>query len=98
MEHHQPGTGGVRRSEMGYVPRPAEWIVTPSPVRDADGRRGAKRGAGDAPRPVVKSAAEPRPLRGERIAELHRQVRDGVYDNIATIDAVARRILQSGDL
>jgi hypothetical protein len=34
----------------------------------------------------------------ERIAELHRQVRAGVYDNMATIDAVARRILQSGDL
>ena len=97
MKHHQPGKG-VRRSEMRYVPRPAEWIVTPSPVRDADGRRGAERESGDAPRSVVKSAAEPRPLRGERIAELHRQVRDGVYDNIATIDVVARRILQSGDL
>jgi hypothetical protein len=38
------------------------------------------------------------PARGERIAELHRQVRDGVYDSRATIDVVARRILQSGDL
>ena len=33
-----------------------------------------------------------------RIAELHRQVRDGVYDSVTTLEAVARRILQSGDL
>jgi hypothetical protein len=98
MEHHQPGKGGVRRPERGYVQRPAEWIVTPLPVRDADGRRGAQGDADGAPRPVEKSAADPRARRGERIAELHRQVREGVYDNIATIDVVARRILQSGDL
>ena len=73
MEHHH-AKGGFRRPETGHVRRPVEWIVTPSPVRDADGRR------------------------SDRIAELRRQVRDGVYDNIATIDVVARRILQSGDL
>jgi anti-sigma28 factor (negative regulator of flagellin synthesis) len=36
--------------------------------------------------------------RVERIATLRQQVRDGVYDSVSTLDAVARRILQSGDL
>ena len=75
MEHHHPANGGSRRPEKEHAKRPAEWVVTSLPVRNADGRRGA-----------------------DRIAELHRQVRDGVYDSIATIDVVARRILQSGDL
>jgi hypothetical protein len=96
MEHHHPATRGFRRPEKGHVQTPVEWIVTPSPVRDADGRR--DRDVDGAARPVEQWAAEPRPRRGERIAELHRQVRDGVYDSISTIDVVARRILQSGDL
>ena len=75
MEHHHSARqGGSRGPEWERGVRPGEWVVTPVPVRDADGRR------------------------GDRIAELHRQVRDGVYDSIATIDVVARRILQSGDL
>ncbi len=74
MEHHHSANGGWRRSERANARGSAERIVTLSPVRDADGRRGA------------------------RIAELHRQVRDGVYDSISTIDVVVRRILQSGDL
>jgi hypothetical protein len=98
MEHHHPTNGGWRRPEGDNAKRPAECIVTPSPVRDADGRRGEHRDIDGAPRPVEKSAAESHVRRGERIAELHRQVRDGVYDSIATIDVVARRILQSGDL
>jgi hypothetical protein len=98
MTHHHAANGGSRRPEKRHVQRPVEWIVTPSPVRDADGRRGADRDVEGAPRPAEKSAAEPLGGRGDRIAELHRQVRDGVYDSIATIDAVARRILQRGDL
>jgi hypothetical protein len=47
---------------------------------------------------VTRSPVRDGDGRGERIAELHRQVRDGVYDSISTIDVVARRILQSGDL
>ncbi|MFL5606823.1 MAG: hypothetical protein ACJ8AD_10295, partial [Gemmatimonadaceae bacterium] len=77
MEHHHCASGGSHRPDREHTKGPVECIVTPLPVRDADGRRGAD---------------------SERIAELHRQVRDGVYDNIGTIDAVARRILQSGDL
>jgi hypothetical protein len=98
MEHHHPAKGGTRRPVRGHVRRPVEWIVTPLPVRDADGRHGADRDVDGVPRPAERSAAEPRAGRGERIAELHRQVRDGVYDSIATIEVVARRILQSGDL
>jgi hypothetical protein len=99
MEHHHSARkDGSRRPEWEHWSGPVEWVVTPVPVRDADGRRGAEPDADGAPRPVAKSAAEPRARRGERIAELHRQVRDGVYDSIATIDVVARRILQSGDL
>ena len=96
MEQHHAAKRGFRRPEKGRVKRPVEWIVTPSPVRDADGRR--DREGDGAARPVETWAAEPRARRGERIAELHRQVRDGVYDSISTIDVVARRILQSGDL
>jgi hypothetical protein len=98
MEHHHLAEGGTRRPVRGHVQRPAEWIVTPLPVHDADGRHGADRDVDGAPRPAQRSAAEPRAGRGERIAELYRQVRDGVYDSIATIDVVAQRILQSGDL
>jgi hypothetical protein len=96
MTHHHPAGVGFRRPENGHVKTPVEWIVTPLPVRDADGRRSADRDVDGAARPVGRSATEPR--RGERIAELHRQVRDGVYDSISTLDTVARRILQSGDL
>lgn len=36
--------------------------------------------------------------RAERVASLRRLVRAGEYDATATLDAVARRILRSGDL
>lgn len=98
MEHHHPANGGWRRPEWENGKRPAECIVPRSPVRDADRCPGEDREIDGAPRPAERSGAESRVRRGERIAELHRQVRDGVYDSIATIDIVARRILQSGDL
>jgi hypothetical protein len=60
-----------------------EWIVSRPPVPNAD-------------RPADADATPP--ASRARIAELTRQVRDGAYDNVATMDAVARRILQSGDL
>ena len=97
MEHHHPATGGSGRRAWEPGKRPIEWIVTPSPIRDADARV-AEHGDDGASPPCAKAAAEPRTRRGERIAELHRQVRDGVYDSMSTIDVVARRILQSGDL
>jgi len=97
MERHHPATGGSRRPAWELRTRPIEWIVAPSPVRDADARV-ADHDDGQASAPRATAAAEPRTRRGERIAELHRQVRDGVYDSMATIDVVARRILQSGDL
>jgi hypothetical protein len=101
MERHHPATGGSRRPAWELRTRPIEWIVAPSPVRDADARvadHDDGHGDGHASPSRAKAAAEPRTRRGERIAELHRQVRDGVYDSMATIDVVARRILQSGDL
>jgi hypothetical protein len=96
MTYHHPAGVGCRRPEKGHVKTPVEWIVTPLPVRDADGRRSADCDADGTAPAAGKSAAEPR--RGERIAELHRQVRAGVYDSVSTLDTVARRILQSGDL
>jgi hypothetical protein len=78
------------------MPKRFEWIVSRAPVRDADRRGGAGGGFDGSPLPAGKAGAEPR--RGQRLAELHRQVREGVYDNMSTIDVVARRILQSGDL
>ena len=97
MEHHHPAAGGSRPRAWEPGKRPIEWIVTRSPVRDADTRVAEHGDDGASPTPA-RAAAEPRTGRGERIAELHRQVREGVYDNMATIDVVARRILQSGDL
>ncbi|MDQ6635642.1 MAG: hypothetical protein M3Z10_12910 [Gemmatimonadota bacterium] len=97
MEHHHSAKGWSRRAVSEHWKRPIEWIVTLPPVRDADAR-GAEDDPHRASPPRAKAAAESRTLRGERIAELHRQVRDGVYDSRATIDVVARRILQSGDL
>jgi hypothetical protein len=96
MEHHHSAKGWSRRIASERWKRPIEWIVTLPPVRDADARD-AERDAHRAS-PLRAKAAEPLTRRGERIAELHRQVRDGVYDSRATIDVVARRILQSGDL
>lgn len=95
MEHNFAGETGPRPRKGESMPKRFEWIVSRAPVRDADRRSGAGGGFDGSPPPGGK-AAEPR--RGQRLAELHRQVRDGVYDNMSTIDAVARRILQSGDL
>jgi hypothetical protein len=99
MEHHHPVEGGHRRPEGERMRRQIEWIVPLAPVRDADRQIIAvAESDGRSERSVEKAASVRRVPRGERIAELHRQVRDGVYDNMSTIDAVARRILQSGDL
>jgi hypothetical protein len=81
------------------MPRQIEWIVPLSAVRDADRPIRAEADSdGRAALPAERTASVRRMPCGQRIAELHRQVRDGVYDSMSTIDAVARRILQSGDL
>jgi hypothetical protein len=82
MRYQHSAPGGHRR-QGAPMPRDIEWIVPRTPVPDADRRAGAQ--------------AAP-PATRERIAELKRKVRAGAYDNIAMMDAVARRILQSGDL
>ena len=43
-------------------------------------------------------AGEADTLTPERIAELRRKIQDGAYDSPGTVEAVARRILESGDL
>lgn len=99
MEHHQLTERGDRRPKGEHMPRQIESIVPLSPVRDADRPIRAEAGSDGRPERPAERTASIRPTpRGERIADLHRQVRDGVYDNMSTIDAVARRILQSGDL
>lgn len=52
--------------------------------------RGADRHVADAPERGAKHT--------KRVDELRRRVLAGEYDTIATLDAVARRILRSGDL
>jgi anti-sigma28 factor (negative regulator of flagellin synthesis) len=82
MTYHHSAAGGHRR-QGARMPRDMEWIVPRTPVADADRRAGAEPAS---------------PVTRERVAELKRKVRDGAYDNVETMDAVARRILQSGDL
>jgi hypothetical protein len=82
MTYHHSPTGGHRR-QGARMPRELEWIVPRTAVADADRRAGTEAAA---------------PMTRERIAELRRKVRDGAYDSVAMMDAVARRILQSGDL
>jgi hypothetical protein len=63
-----------------------EWIVPRPPVRDAD--RSAR----------AVGLALPASERRARVADLRRQVADGIYVTELMMDAVARRILRSGDL
>ncbi len=63
-----------------------EWIVPMTPVRQADGR---SRAVGLSLPPTQRIA---------RVAELRRQVAHGTYESASMVDAVARRILSSGDL
>jgi hypothetical protein len=99
MEHHQPAERGNRRPKGVHTPSRIESIVPLTPVRDADRPiRAEAKSDGRLERPAERTASVRRMPRSERIAELHRQVRDGVYDSVSTLDAVARRILQSGDL
>lgn len=64
-----------------------ESIVTVTPVRDADARRSP------ALVPVL-----PAGLGVERVGELRRGVANGHYASAAMMDAVAQRLLESGDL
>ena len=65
-----------------------EWIVPVTPVRDADARRRA-------PSPAF---ALPVGLGVERLGELRRGIANGYYASGSMMDAVARRLLDSGDL
>lgn len=62
--------------------RHIEVAIPQFPIRDADRRV------------TDTTNAE----RTKRVDELRRQVQAGEYDTIITLDAVARRILSSGDL
>lgn len=64
-----------------------ELIVTVTPVRDADARRA----------PALVPAL-PAGLGEERVVELRRGVANGYYASAAMMDAVAQRLLESGDL
>ena len=75
-------TGGIRMHDD------MEWIVPVTPVRDADAR-------GTAPSAALSL---PVGLGFERVAELRRGVAHGHYASASMMDAVARRLLDSGDL
>lgn len=47
---------------------------------------------------MSKSTNQPTLLSVEMLAELRQRVRDNVYANPDFVDAVARRLLRSGDL
>ena len=84
------------RQERGQDRRPGgvrmhddmEWIVPVTPVRDADARRRA-------PSPAITL---PVGLGVERVGELRRGIANGDYASGSMMDAVARRLLDSGDL
>ncbi len=63
-----------------------EWIVPVTLVRHADAR-------GTSPPPIL-----PVGLGVERVGELRRGVANGYYASASMMDAVARRLLESGDL
>ena len=75
-------TPRTERAQEVFVRRDIELVVQRTLVRNADRR------VADAPSAQHTT----------RIDELRRQVRAGEYDTAATLDAVARRILRSGDL
>ena len=85
MRHH-PEAGDHRRPEGTCMADNAEWIVPKTPTRDADGGPSAS----GLSLPVSQHAA--------RMAQLRRQVADGMYASESMMDTVARRILRSGDL
>ena len=65
-----------------------EWIVPVTPVRDVDARRRA-------PSPAFTL---PVGLGVERVGELRRGIANGDYASASMMDAIARRLLESGDL
>lgn len=65
-----------------------EWVVPLTPVRDADARRGAPSMA------LCLSVG----LGDERVGELRRGIANGDFASESMMDAVARRLLDSGDL
>ncbi|HEX6533246.1 MAG TPA: hypothetical protein VF041_01545 [Gemmatimonadaceae bacterium] len=58
---------------------------------------GAPAGGAGARRDHADFAADA-PLSAERLTEVRRRIFGGVYDSAAVVDAVARRILERGDL
>jgi hypothetical protein len=82
MQNDHLEAGGHRRSEGVRVPDEIEWIVSRAAVPGAD----------------CRARVTGPELELERKEELRRRVREGVYKGAAMMDAVARRILQSGDL
>ena len=64
-----------------------ELIVPVTPVRDADARRAPS-----------SAFALPVGLGVERVGELRRGIANGDYASASMMDAIARRLLESGDL
>jgi hypothetical protein len=76
-----------------------ELIVTRTPVSHAD--RACPWRADSHPdesETSALSAGHDLPRRGGRVQELRRRVRSGDYDNRSTMEEVARRIIERGDL
>ena len=65
-----------------------DWVVPLTPVRDADARGSAQS------RALSLSVR----LGAERVGELRRGIANGRYASASMMDAVARRLLDSGDL
>ena len=65
-----------------------EWVVPLMPVRDADARGGAQ----------SRALSLSEGLGDERVGELRRGIANGDFAGASMMDAVARRLLDSGDL
>ena len=83
---HPPEAGAYRRPAGARMADDVEWIVPMAAVRDSD--RGSR---------AVRLSV-PASERAARVAELRGRVADGTYASESMMNAVARHILQSGEL
>lgn len=88
-----PRTGGTRQAGPSAEPR-TETDTDPGRTPRHDRVEISTEGRARA----AEVASPDGSLPPERLAEIRRRIADGVYDTDEVLGAVARRILQSGDL
>lgn len=89
--------------KINGTPKFDSLTTTTKPVREAEtaGKAGALESATSSPakrRDSVEISDAGRALATARVADIRQRILSGAYDTTHVIDAVARRILQRGDL